>query len=169
MTLALFTGSMNPFTLGHLHLVEMSLLVFDQVIVGIGSNPEKQVSGPFSLDERLKLIRESVPDYGERVAVQTYEGATVDFALEVGATAMVRGIRNSTDHGHEASMNFANSLMTREEGGRLVPTLYFQCPPALMEVSSSRVRELMTLGRGDNVLCHYVPIPVLEAIHSKRQ
>jgi pantetheine-phosphate adenylyltransferase len=167
MRLALLSGSMNPFTLGHQHLVDMSLLIFERLVVAIGSNPEKSASTPFTLDERLDLIRASVSGYGDRVSVQTYEGATVDFALYINAIAMVRGIRNGTDHAHEASINFANSLMT-EEGGRLVPTLYFQCPPALMEVSSTRVRELMMLGRSDNVLSHYVPSPVLDAIRSKR-
>lgn len=168
MRLALLSGSMNPFTLGHQHLVEMSLLLFEQLVVGVGSQPGKSDSTPFTLDERLDLIRASVSEYGERVSVQAYEGATVDFALNINAVAMVRGIRNGTDHAHEASMNFANSLMTEEEGGRLIPTLYFQSPPALMEVSSTRVRELMVLGRSDNVLSHYVPSPVLKAIRSKR-
>ena len=166
MSLALLSGSMNPFTLGHQHLVEMSLLIFDRLVIGVGIHPEKNNSTPFTIDERLALITASVAEHGDRVSAQSYEGATVDFALKINATAMVRGIRNGTDHAHEASMNFANSLMTEEEGGRLVPTLFFQCPPSLMEVSSTRVRELMMLGRSQNVLSHYVPGPVLEAISS---
>lgn len=62
--------------------------------------------------------------YGDRVSVQAYEGATVDFALAINATAMERGIRNGTDHAYEASMGFANPLMAEEEGGRRVPTMH---------------------------------------------
>ncbi len=161
MTIALLTGSMNPFTHGHKHLVDMSMCVFDKVVIGIGLNPDKKSAVLLSSDERVELTKQCVAEYGDRARVETYEGATVDFALSLGATAMIRGIRNGTDHAYEASMTYANSLMSQEEGGRLVPTLYFQCPPSLMEVSSTRVRELIALKRSEQVLAHYVMEPVL--------
>jgi pantetheine-phosphate adenylyltransferase len=168
MTIALLTGSMNPFTHGHKHLVDISMRLFDELVIGIGANPDKKASDLFTSSERVELTKQCVAEFGDRVGVQTYEGATVDFALSISATAMVRGIRNGTDHAYEASMTYANTLMSELEGGRLIPTVYFQCPPALMEVSSTRVRELIALGRGHQVLGHYVMPPVIQMLEAKQ-
>ncbi len=123
-TTALLTGSMNPFTKGHKHVVDVSLIVFDSVIVGIGVNPDKAKSSELFTDEqKLRMARESLREYGDRVRVEVYDGASVDFASKVGATALVRGIRNDMDQALESSMSHANALMTEIEHGRLIPTL----------------------------------------------
>ena len=162
---ALITGSMNPFTKGHKHVVDMSLLVFDTVVVGIGYNPEKSYSDQlFSMEQRIRMTAESLSEYGDRARVSEFAGAAIDFANEVGATAIVRGIRNDMDGAFEASMSHANSLMSEIEIGRTIPTFYVPCPPSLTEISSSRVRELVELRRSIEVLRHYVLPPVADVI-----
>ena len=155
--IALVTGSMNPFTKGHKHVVDMSLLIFDSVVVGVGHNPIKETKNQlFTLEQRLRMASASLKEHGDRVIVKEFKGAAVDFAAEVNATAIVRGIRNDMDSACEASMSHANSLMAELEIGRTIPTFYVLCPPSLTEISSSRVRELIELRRSIEVLKHYV-------------
>jgi len=166
--IALITGSMNPFTKGHKHVVDMSLLVFDSVVVGIGYNPDKTDDGQlFSLEQRIRMTQESLKEHGDRIYVSEFTGAAIDYANEVGATAIVRGIRNDMDGAYEASMSHANSLMSEIEIGRIIPTFYVPCPPSLTEISSSRVRELVELKRSIEVLRHYVLPPVAEVIEKE--
>lgn len=163
--IALVTGSMNPFTKGHKHVVDMSLVVFDLVVVGVGYNPIKEAAGQlFTVEQRLRMTSASLTEYGDRVLVKEFKGATIDFANEVNATAIVRGIRNDMDSAYEASMSHANSLMAALEIGRTIPTFYVPCPPSLTEISSSRVRELIQLRRSIKVLNHYVLPAVAEVI-----
>ena len=167
-TTALLTGSLNPFTKGHKHVVDTSLIVFDHVVVGIGVNPDKDdVDEIFSRDQKIRMARESLAEHGNRVRVEFFSGASVDFANEVGATAIVRGIRNDMDHAYESSMSHANALMSELELNRVIPTFYIPCPPSLTEVSSSRVRELVRLRRSINVLRHYVLPPVADVIEKE--
>lgn len=164
-TVALVTGSMNPFTQGHKHVVDMSLIVFDRVVVGIGYNPEKEGTGQlFSIEQKLRMARESLAEHGDRVLVKEFKGAAIDFADQMNATAIVRGIRNDMDNTYEAGMAHANSLMAEIEIGRPIPTFYVPCPPSLMEISSSRVRELIGLRRSIEVLRHYVLPAVADVI-----
>ncbi len=160
---ALLTGSMNPFTKGHKFVVDMGLIVFDKVIIGIGHNPTKD-DALFKLEQRVRMAADCVEEYGERVEVRYFTGAAIDFADKVLATAILRGIRNDMDNSYEASMSHANALMSEIELGRVIPTFYVPCPPSLTEVSSSRVRELIDLKRSIDVLKHYVLPPVAELI-----
>ena len=166
--IALLTGSMNPFTKGHKHVVDMSLVVFDRVVVGIGINPDKDESSElFTRDQKTRMARDSLGEHGNRVSVEFFTGAAVDFANEIGATAIVRGIRNDMDHAYESSMSHANTLMLEIEHHKIIPTFYVPCPPSLIEVSSSRVRELVTLRRSIEVLRHYVLPPVANVIEEE--
>jgi len=161
---ALITGSMNPFTKGHKHVVDMSLLVFDAVVIGIGHSPFKEEADQvFSMEQRIRMSCESLEEYADRVLVREFAGAAIDFAEEVRATAIVRGIRNDMDGAYEASMSHANSLMAELEIGRTIPTFHVPCPPSLTEVSSSRVRELIGLKRSMEVLRHYV-LPAVASV-----
>jgi pantetheine-phosphate adenylyltransferase len=167
-TIALVTGSMNPFTQGHKHVVDMSLVVFDKVVVGIGYNPAKDAQGQlFTMEQRLRMATASLTEHGVRVVVREFKGAAIDFAAEVNATAIVRGIRNDMDNAHEAGMAHANALMAELEIGRVIPTFYVPCPPSLMEISSSRVRELIGLRRSIEVLRHYVLPAVADVIEQE--
>lgn len=154
---ALITGSMNPFTKGHKHVVDMGLLVFDSVVVGVGHNPAKAKKARlFTIEQRIRMASASLAEYGERVTVKEFTGAAIDFADEVQAAAILRGIRNDMDSADEANMSHANALMAELEIGRVIPTFYVPCAPSLTEISSSRVRELIGLRRSIDVLRHYV-------------
>jgi len=166
--IALITGSMNPFTKGHKHVVDMSLVVFDTVVVGIGHNPLKENREQlFTMEQRLRMASASLAEYGHRVYIKEFIGSTIDFAAQVKATAIVRGIRNDMDSAYEASMSHANSLMAELEIGRVIPTFYVPCPPSLTEISSSRVRELIELRRSIDVLSHYVLPAVANVIEQE--
>lgn len=164
---ALFTGSMNPFTRGHRYVVDAALAVFDHVVIGIGENPDKRPPGIFTIEQRIRMVQASVSEYGDRVTVTTYTDVSIDYAMAIGARAIIRGIRNGTDHAYEASMTHANGLMARYEHDRFVPTLYVQCPPELTEISATRIRELIQLRRDPQVLAHYVLPPVVELIEQE--
>ncbi len=164
---ALLTGSMNPFTLGHKHLVDTSLLVFDEVIIGIAQNPNKTGPQLFSAEQKSRIVQSSLAEHGARITISFFNGATVDHAFEQDVTAIVRGLRDETDQVYEASMSHANGLISTIEHGRFIPTIYIPCPPALTEISSSRVRELIELRRSPEVLRQYVLAPVVELIVSE--
>ena len=166
--IALITGSMNPFTKGHKYVVDMSLIVFDSVVVGLGRNPAKEKKNQlFTFEQRIRMTRESLKEYGSRVVVSEFTGAAVDFANEMKASAIIRGIRNDMDEAYETSMSHANSLMAEIEVGRVIPTFYVPCPPSLTEVSSSRVRELIELKRSIEVIRHFVLTAVADVIEKE--
>src|SRR5262245_23035489 len=128
VTTALLTGSMNPFTKGHKHVVDTGMIIFDRVIVGIGHNPGKEGDGSiFSIEQRVQMARDSLVEHGTRVEVQAFTGAAIDFAAKLGAAAILRGIRNDMDVGYETSMAHANSLMAELELKRVIPTVYVPC------------------------------------------
>ena len=163
VTTALITGSMNPFTRGHKHVVDTGLLIFDRVVVGIGYNPGK--SGEiFTIEQRVQMAAASLVEHGDRVEVLAFTGAAIDFAARIKAGAILRGIRNDMDVAYETSMAHANAVMAELELRQIIPTLYIPCPPSLTEISSSRVRELIGLRRSIEVLRQYVLPPVADVI-----
>ena len=135
MRIAIFPGSFDPFTRGHEAIVKEALTIFDEVIIAIGENIDKRCMLP--LTSRQQLIKELYHD-NPRVKCMTYSTLTGAFALEVGAEAIVRGVRNSVDFEFERTMAQTNK--------RLYPTLttvILLTPPHLSDVSSSTVRELL--------------------------
>lgn len=133
-----FAGSFDPFTRGHEALVEEALRLFDRVVVAIGDNIQKR--GFLSVESRKRLIEELYRD-NERVQVELYRGLTGDFATEIGAVALLRGVRNTVDFEYEKTMAAANR--------RLYPhltTLLLFTPAEVADISSSTVRELVAFG-----------------------
>ena len=106
---ALFAGSFDPFTRGHEAVVEEALRIFDEVVVGVGENVAKK--GLLSVEQRCRLIEELYAE-NERVRVAKYSTLTGDFAREVGATALVRGVRNTVDFEFERTIEATNSICT---------------------------------------------------------
>lgn len=136
---ALFPGSFDPFTRGHQALVAQALKLFDRVVVGIGDNLAKR--GMLQADRRKALIDDLYRE-DPRVEAQVYTGLTGDFATAVGAVAIIRGVRNTTDFEYERTMEAANL--------RLYPhltTVMLFTPPAVADISSSTVREVHAFGR----------------------
>lgn len=139
-TIALFPGSFDPFTRGHAALVEQTLRLFDRVVVGIGDNRDKR--GLLAPEARKRLVDDLYRD-NPRVEARLYGGLTGDFAREVGASAIIRGVRNTSDFEYERTMESANRRMYPE----LVTVMLFT-PNNVADIASSTVREVLRFGRG---------------------
>lgn len=136
---ALFAGSFNPFTLGHLRIVERALAIADCVVVGVGYNINKPVPG--NLESRLDQIRKAVeplnkPSEGKSVLVKEYGGLTADFARRIGADFLLRGIRSVADFEYERNLADVNLKVLG------IDTVILCAEPEYSYLSSSVVREL---------------------------
>lgn len=131
--IAVFPGTFDPITIGHVSIVERALPLFDRIVVGMGVNRTK--STLFPVEQREAWIREAFAAH-PKVEVIAFEGLTVELCKRVGATFLLRGIRNSTDHGYERSI----ALMNRQLAG--VETIFLPAAPEHTHISSTIVREL---------------------------
>jgi pantetheine-phosphate adenylyltransferase len=138
--LALYPGSFDPLTNGHLDLVERALRLFDGVIVAVAANPAKR-EPLFSPDERVEMIRETLAEHPE-VEVTTYTGLTVDFARQRGVTALLKGLRTASDFDPELQQ----ALMNRELAPD-VETVFLMSGFAQIYVSSSILKDVASHGR----------------------
>jgi pantetheine-phosphate adenylyltransferase len=138
MKRALFAGSFDPFTRGHQSIVDRTLAIADEVVIGIGVNQGKKPM--FTLEQRMEMIREVYAD-NPNVKVESYSGLTTDFAQSIGATFLVRGVRSIMDFEAEKNIADVNRKLTGIETVLLITEPEFAC------VSSSIVRELMSYGR----------------------
>ncbi|MGI6519882.1 MAG: pantetheine-phosphate adenylyltransferase [Fermentimonas sp.] len=136
--IALFPGTFDPFTVGHESLVRRSLTLVDEMIIAIGVNDNKQ--SYFPLDKRLQMIRDLYQPE-PRVRVESYDTLTVDFAREVGADFILRGIRTVADFEYEKTIAHMNRTLSGIE------TILLFTEPAHAHISSSIVRELLRYGR----------------------
>lgn len=136
--IALFPGSFDPFTIGHASLVSRALQLVDEIIIAIGINDQKK--GFFSLEKRLDTIRELYKEE-PRVQVTSYQSLTVDFAEQVGAGFILRGIRSTLDFEYEKNIADLN----RQLNG--IETLILFTEPEYTSISSSVVRELFRYGK----------------------
>ncbi|MBC8306594.1 MAG: pantetheine-phosphate adenylyltransferase [Flavobacteriaceae bacterium] len=139
MRKAIFPGTFDPFTLGHLDILKRSLSLFDQITVGVGRNNQKKTM--FSEDERIEFIKNCFKDES-RVKVMSYQGLTIDFCKKVGANFIVRGIRNNGDFEFEKAIARTNRKLSKIE------TVFLLTSAKTSFISSSIVRELI-LNNGD--------------------
>ncbi|MDR2057029.1 MAG: pantetheine-phosphate adenylyltransferase [Dysgonamonadaceae bacterium] len=135
---ALFPGTFDPFTIGHLSLVERGLQLVDEIIVAIGINPNKKTF--FSLAQRIDMISRLFK-LNPKVSVQSYTSTTVDFARETNAQFILRGIRSVNDFEYEKNIADVN----RKIAG--IETFVLFTKPELTHISSSIVRELLSFGK----------------------
>ena len=132
--IAVFPGTFDPITIGHVSIVQRALPLFEKIVVGMGVNNSKRTM--FAQEQRIAWIQAAFP--GEaRVEAIAFEGLTVELCKRVGATFIIRGLRNSTDHGYERSI----ALMNRQISG--VETLFLPSAPEHAHISSTIVRELI--------------------------
>ena len=143
--IALFPGSFDPFTNGHLDVAQRVSAVADRLIIGVGANPAKR--GLIDPAERVSLIRDATAHL-TGVDVVLLQGATMDAARGLGAALIVKGVRGADDAAHEA----VQAAFNLEAGG--IDTWWIPTRPALSHVSSSAVRELFRLGKDAH---RYVP------------
>lgn len=160
MKRAVYAGTFDPVTKGHLWVIEQAASVFDELIVAIGVNPEKRTL--FSVEQRLEMLQASLLGY-TNVRFSSFENQyLVDYANEIGARHMVRGIRNIQDFGYEQVLRNINADRAPE-----VTTVYLMPPRELGEVSSSMVKGLIGPVGWKELLERYVPMPVMKAFLEK--
>lgn len=149
MIKAVYPGSFDPFTVGHLDVLKKSAKLFDEVIVLVSVNFNKKRR--FDADKCAEAIRETVKELGlYNVKVDTYSGLVVEYAKITGASYIIRGLRNSTDYAYEENIALVNKKIDTD-----IETVYLRAEDAA--VSSSMVMELFSLGMDVSV---YVPEPV---------
>ena len=137
--IALFPASFDPITNGHLDIACRALRIFDEVVLAVAVNVSK--GGFFSIEERVETL-EAVVGQWDGLRVETFHGLTVDFAQEIGAQAIIRGVRAMSDFDYEFEMALMNKHLFEE-----VETLFMMPSPEYLYVSSSRLRELVRFGR----------------------
>lgn len=156
MPIAVCPGSFDPITLGHLDIIERSSYIYDRIVVGVAGSPTKE--GLFTLDERVGLVSLAVAGL-EKVTVRSFETLLVEFAQEIGAKAIVKGLRAVSDFEHEFQMAHLNKKL---DGS--LETVFMMASPEFMFLSSSAVKEIAAFG-GD--ISGLVPPTVEERIRER--
>lgn len=154
--IAVYPGSFDPITNGHLDIINRGLKIFDSVIVAVACNSSK--NSLFSIEERLDLIREVISD-NERVKVDTFSGLLVDYVLSQRASVIIRGLRAVSDFEYEFQLAQINRGITME-----VETLFMMTSVPYSYLSSSVVKEVCSLGGPVETL---VPPSVSKALENK--
>ncbi len=157
---AVYTGSFDPITLGHLNVIERGSQLFDKLVVGVGINVEK--SAMFSPEERVGLIRQVVADLGlTNVEVSSFTGLAVKFVRELDARIMLRGVRPLTDIEAEFTMMLANRQLDAD-----IETVFLMADTAYSHVSSSLIKQIAPLA-SDEALQKFLPPLVIDALRAK--
>jgi len=156
--IAVYTGSFDPITLGHLNVIERSCQLFDRLIVGIGVNVEK--SSLFSTEERVDLVSR-VTGHLPNVEVRPFTGLAVAFVRECGSNVMVRGVRPLTDIAAEFTMLLAN-----RELDPAIETVFLMADQRLAHVSSSLIKQITPLA-DDKRLSSFVPASIIPQLRQK--
>ncbi|HEX5245036.1 MAG TPA: pantetheine-phosphate adenylyltransferase [Tepidisphaeraceae bacterium] len=158
--LAVFPGQFDPITNGHLDVIRRGVALFDELIVGVGINPEKREL--FTIDERVAMIRALVRDI-PRVHVAKFTGLTVDFVKRSKATAILRGIRDVSDVRYEFQLALAN----RAVGG--VETVFIMTGEQYALTSSSLIRQVVAFGGDVKQLSSVLPELVVQKLAEKQK
>jgi len=166
MKKAIYAGSFDPITKGHLWMIEQAVDLFQELIVAIGVNPSKKCT--FSLEERLAVIDESIwstlPACAEDIRVDSFENEfLVNYARSVDAEYILRGIRSVGDYEFERGIRHINGDL--QPG---VTTIFLMPPREISEVSSSLVKDLMGPNGWEEIVKEYVPKPVYDLMLSKQ-
>ncbi|WP_294975377.1 pantetheine-phosphate adenylyltransferase [uncultured Leuconostoc sp.] len=156
MSIALFPGSFDPLTNGHLDIIRRASKMFDTVFVGVGNNTSKQAL--FTPEEKIALISVAVADL-DNVEVAVMHGLTVQFMAEINAGFIVRGLRNSKDFEYERDIAGVNSALADVE------TILLLSKPENQNISSSMVKEIGAMG-ADN-MAKFVPKVVVDALKER--
>ncbi len=157
MHTAVYAGSFDPPTNGHLWMIEQGLQLFDQLHVAIGSNSSKSYT--FSVQKRIELLRASIPSC-ERLTISHFDNRyLVDYANEVGAGYILRGIRSPGDYEYERIMRHINGDMAPE-----IQTAFLMPPRDVAELSSSMVKSLIGPDGWEKTVHRYVPPPVFDSL-----
>jgi pantetheine-phosphate adenylyltransferase len=139
--LAIYPGSFDPLTNGHIDLIRRALQLFDRVIVAVATNSRKNTL--FSVDERVELIREVMKGFDqERIEIDVFSGLTVDYARKQGSRVIIRGLRAVTDFDYEYAISLMNSKLAPE-----IETVFLMASNEHSFISSTIVKEVARHGR----------------------
>lgn len=155
-SLAIYPGTFDPITMGHLDIIDRALNLFDRVIIAIAINPGKKPL--FSLEERIEMIKKCFPDDYSRVEIDTVSGLLVQYAADKKATAIIRGLRAVSDFDYEFQLALMNKKLERE-----VDTIFLMPGFRWIYISSSIIKDAARHG-GD--VCELVPAHVNQALLS---
>lgn len=156
MKTAVYPGSFDPVTNGHINIVTRSAKLFDKLIVAVLDNPSK--TPMFTVDERITQLKEILKDY-DNVEVRSFTGLLVDFAKSVNANIVIRGLRGVTDFSYEFQMALTNKALAND-----IETLFISADTQYLFFSSSQVKEIAYFGGNiDNM----VPPLIKQALEEK--
>ncbi len=155
---AVYTGSFDPISLGHLNVIERSARLVDELIVGVGQNVEKQPL--FTADERVELIRLATAHI-TNIVVTTFEGLAVRFVRDSGARVIIRGVRSLGDIEAEFTMTLANRKLDPD-----VETVFLMAGDEYSHVSSTLIKQIAPLA-DDEELSRFVPRAIIARLRSK--
>jgi pantetheine-phosphate adenylyltransferase len=156
MNIAIFPGSFDPITTGHVDIIKRAIPLFDKIIVAVGQNNQKKFL--FDLDQR-RVWLENVMSQWDNVEVDVYEGLTVNYAKKVGARFLIRGLRNASDFDYEKTISQLNNII-----GEGLETLFYISHPEFSHISSTIVREII---KGGGNVSQFVPETICEDIKNK--
>jgi pantetheine-phosphate adenylyltransferase len=151
--ICLFPGTFDPITLGHTDVIDRALDLFDELVVGIGTNSTK--TPMFPIEQRIEWIREIYRDK-LKVKVVTYEGLTVNFCKQINAHFILRGIRGIADFEYEKAIADVNRMMDSS-----IETIFLSCTPKYSTIASTLVRDVLRYGGDASQL---LPVKVLNSI-----
>lgn len=155
--IAIYSGSFDPMTNGHVDVLNAALGMADHVIAAIGIHPGK--TPMFSFEQRALLIRAAMADAGKHLSVTSFDGLIVDAAKKAGATMIVRGIRDGTDLDYEMQMAGMNAAMAPN-----IQTVFIPAKPEARFITATLVRQIASMG-GD--VSNFVPEAVAAVLKSK--
>jgi len=157
MKIAIYPGSFDPVTKGHLDILKTGAEIFDKVIIAVAKNSEKK--GFLPIEERVKLIKESTKDFNN-VEVDSFDGLTIEYAKKKGAKVLIRGLRAVSDFEYELQLSQANSALCEE-----IRTVFLTTKPKYNFISSSTIKEIY-INNGD--ISKFVPEPVYNYLMEKK-
>ncbi len=158
MKIAVYPGSFDPITKGHIDILKNGAEIFDKVIIAVARNSEKNAF--LTVDERVSLIKASVKDI-ENVEVDSFEGLTIEYAKKRNANVILRGLRAVSDFEYEMQLSQANSALSSE-----IKTIFMITKPKYNFISSSTIKEIY-LNNGD--ISKFVPEPVYNFLKNKKK
>ena len=162
MKIAVYAGSFDPLTNGHLWMVEQGARLFDELVVAIGQNPDKQYA--YSLEDRLSVLQESLQNVsGVRVEIFNNK-YLVDYAQSLNARYLLRGLRDGADYEFERGMRYVNEDLQSD-----ISTVFLMPPREIAEISSSLVKGLIGPKGWQGVIERYVPLPVYRLLIETHQ
>ena len=156
--MAVFTGTFDPLTLGHLDVIGRGRVLFEHLVVGVGINPNKQAL--FTVEERVALAREIVAPF-VNVSVEPFEELAVQFVRRIGARVILRGVRTLSDMEYEFGMTLTNQRLDPD-----VETVFLMADGEYSHISSTLIKQIARLG-GESALVRFVPPELIGPIMAK--